>query len=1039
MKKEDANVNFVDLEQNMLNIWDKNRYFEKLVEKNKNGKRFRFLDGPMTANNRAGVHHIWGRTLKDMTIKYHSMKGESQQYQNGFDAQGLWVEVNVEKELGLNGKPEILKYGLDKFTNKCMERVNYFANEITNQSIRMGQWMDWEHSYFTNTDENITSIWHFLKICAEKGWIEKKNRPMVWCPRCGTSLSEHEMTNSYSEVEHTAIYAKFPVIGKDFKMVAWTTTPWTLSANCALAVNPENDYALVKMISTGEKLVMGANAVKRVLKGDAEILEVIKGEKLVGLTYETCFPELPELAFEHKVLPWEDVAEDDGSGVVHIAPGCGAEDFELGKRHNVPEICPIDEQGVMLPSTGFLAGKKTTDVVEMVVNRLKADGKLLYSHKHKHSYAHCWRCKTDIVYKLVGTWYIKMDEIRPMALKAIEDVEFKPAYAKKRMQDWLNNMGDWNISRSRFYGLPLPFYICSKCGKMHVVGSVEELKKLAVHPEMVDKIPNLHRPWIDDITIRCACGAEVARVPEVGDCWLDAGITPFSTKKYFTDKKYFEDNFPSDYVCEMIEQIKLWFYSLLIMSVVLTGKAPYKKIVTHQYVKDENGNEFHKSGGNSLDADKVANQVGADAIRYLYGSANTNNEMRFGFNLCDEARRKIMAYWNIYTFFVTYAVIDKPDILNYKPNFKKLNITDKWLIEKVNNFAIESDKAYADNRQYDVARAFETIVDDISNFYIRANRKRFWKSKSGDQMDAYWCLYYAVKTLTQVMSPIIPFVTDHIWHNLVRTIEPNEAESVHLSSFPGKIANVDFAGVMEDADKAREVIYLAQKLRNEYNIKVKQPLKALYLQGDESYKNAVKAFETIVLDELNVKEIVFEKDENRFNDVAIKLNFRTAGAVLKGDVNKVKNYLESLPKEAHFALNEQIKTGKVVLGEFGELSSELFVVSLVPKSEFAVAHIGNTLVAIDTTISPELLAEGALRELTRGLQVMRKDAGFELTDRIVVDFAGSDQSVIDLVNQNKVQIMTEILAVDVAPISSPKIEREFAVAVGKVVARMIVK
>ena len=1036
MRKEDANVNFVELEKRMLETWKKNDYFKKLVEQNKNGKRFRFLDGPMTANNRAGVHHIWGRTLKDMTIKYHSMKGESQQYQNGFDAQGLWVEVNVEKELGLNGKPEILKYGLDKFTKKCMERVDYFANEITNQSIRMGQWMDWENSYFTNTDHNITSIWHFLKTCHEKGWIEKKNRPMVWCPRCGTSLSEHEMTNSYSEVEHTAIYIKLPVIGTDFRMVAWTTTPWTLSANVALAVNPDMDYSLVRMLSTGEKLVMGATAVKRVLKGDAEILDTFKGSKLVGLTYETCFPELEEEKFEHKIVPWEDVAEEDGSGVVHIAPGCGAEDFELGKRHGLPEICPIDEQGVMLGNTGFLAGKKTTDVVELVVNRLKNDNKLLYSHKHKHSYAHCWRCKTDIVYKLVGTWYIKMDEIKPLALKAIEDVEFKPAYAKKRMEDWLNNMGDWNISRSRFYGLPLPFYICSKCGKLHVVGSIDELKKKAVDPKKVDALPNLHRPWIDEIQIKCECGEVLNRIPEVGDCWLDAGITPFSTKKYFTDKKYFNDNFPSDYVCEMIEQIKLWFYSLLIMSVVLTGKAPYKRIVTHQYVKDEHGNEFHKSGGNSLDADKVADEVSADAIRYLYGSANTNNEMRFGYNLCDEARRKIMAYWNIYTFLVTYAVIDNPDIAGYKPNFKNMNVTDKWLIEKINNFAVESDKAYADNRQYDVARSFEILVDDISNFYIRANRKRFWKSKTGDQMDAYWCLYHAVKVMTQVVAPIIPFITDHIWHNLVVSVEKNEAPSVHLSRFPGKIANVDFSDVMAQADKAREVIYLAQKLRNEYNIKVKQPLQALYLQGNDEYKKAVAVFESLVKEELNVKEIVFEKDENRFNDVAIKLNFRTAGAVLKGDVNKVKNYLEGLSNEEHAKLSEQMKSGSVKVGEFGTLPSDLFVVSLVPKKEFAVSNIGNTLVALDTTITEELLLEGVARELTRGVQVARKEADFDLTDRIVLDFSGSDDKILRLVEAIKEKLMSETLAVKVEKISAPTIEKTFDLAIGKVVVKI---
>lgn len=1036
MKKEDANVNFVDLEQQMLNVWDKNHYFEKLVEQNKNGKRFKFLDGPMTANNRAGVHHIWGRTLKDMTIKYHSMKGESQQYQNGFDAQGLWVEVNVEKELGLNGKPEILKYGLDKFTNKCMERVNYFANEITKQSIRMGQWMDWEHSYFTNTDENITSIWYFLKTCYEKGWIEKKNRPMVWCPRCGTSLSEHEMSNSYSEVVHTAIYIKLPVVGKDFKMVAWTTTPWTLSANVALAVNPEMTYCLLKVKSTGEKLVMCEDAVGRVLKGDAEILDRFTGDKLVGLEYETCFPELVDLQFTHKVVPWEDVSSEDGSGVVHIAPGCGQEDFELGKRHNLAEVCPIDEQGVMLPSTGFLAGHKTTDVVEMVVDRLKQDNKLLYAHKHKHSYAHCWRCKTDIVYKLVGTWYIKMDEIRPLALKAIEDVEFKPAYAKKRMQDWLNNMGDWNISRSRFYGLPLPFYVCPKCGKLHVIGSLEELKQRAVDPDKVDKLPNLHRPWIDDIKITCSCGEVIERVAEVGDCWLDAGITPFSTKKYFTDRKYFENNFPSDYVCEMIEQIKLWFYSLLIMSVVLTGKAPYKKIVTHQYVKDENGNEFHKSGGNSLDADKVANEVGADAIRYLYGSANPNNEMRFGYNLCDEARRKIMAFWNVYTFLVTYAVIDNPDIANHKPDFNKMNITDKWLVEKINRFAVESDVAYADNRQYDVVKAFEVLVDDISNFYIRANRKRFWKSKTGDQMDAYWCLYYAVKVITQVMAPIIPFVTDHIWHNLVLSIEPSEAESVHLSTFPGKIADVDFAQIEKDASKAREVIYLAQKLRNEYNIKVKQPLQSLYLQGDEEYKNAVEQFAGLVKDELNVKEIVFEKDENRFNDVALKLNFKVAGVVLKGNVNKVKTYLEGLSCEEHAVLAQELKSGKVNLGEFGELSSELFVVTLVPKKEFAVAHIGNTLVAIDTTISAELLEEGETRELTRALQVARKEANLDLTDRIVLDFSGTSEETMRFVEKHKEKIMAETLAVRSEKVVSPIIEKKIELNSGVVCVKI---
>ncbi len=736
MKKEQGNPNFPSLEQDVLKFWKENDCFEKLRKQNEGNERFKFLDGPATANNRLGIHHFWGRTIKDSVIRYNALKGRDCQYQNGFDAQGLWVEVNVEKELGLNGKPEIMQYGIDNFTNKCMERVRYFGNEMTNQSIRMGQWMDWDNSYYTNTDENITSIWHFLKQCNNNGWIIRKNRPMAWCPRCGTSLSEHEMSSSYHEVEHTAIFAKFPVQNKDFKIVAWTTTPWTLSANTALAVNPEFDYVLVNF--NGEKLVLGKDRLS-ILKQEVEILDTFKGSELVGLTYETCFPELSEQQFAHKVVAWDMVDNAEGTCVVHIAPGCGAEDFELGVSLGLPEYCPINEQGIMLENTGFLAGKKTNEVVELVVNRLKDDNKLLYSHKYKHSYPYCWRCKTDLVYRLISAWFIKMDEIRPLALKAIEDVEFKPEYAKKRMTDWLNNMGDWNISRNRFYGLPLPFYICEKCGKVHVIGSKEELKNLAVNPELVDNLPNIHRPWIDEIKIKCDCGEEISRIPDVGDVWLDAGITPFSTKKYFTDKEFFEKNFPNDYVCEMIEQIKLWFYSLLIMSVVLTGKAPYKKLVTYQYVRDEHGGEFHKSGGNSLEADHVADKVGADVVRYLFSSTSPTLDMRFGYTLTDEARRKLIAFWNIFTFFNTYACIDNPDIANFTPSEKDLSTSDKWLIESINKFIAESDENYANDKQYVVVKSFEKLVDDISNFYIRANRKRFWKSKEADQMDAYWC------------------------------------------------------------------------------------------------------------------------------------------------------------------------------------------------------------------------------------------------------------------------------------------------------------
>lgn len=1036
MKKEQTVPNFVEMEHGILKFWKDNDSFHKLVKKNEGHERFKFLDGPATANNRLGIHHFWGRTLKDLTIRYNALKGRDCQYQNGFDGQGLWVEVNVEKELGLNGKPEIVAYGIDKFTKKCMERVDYFANEITNQSIRMGQWMDWDNSYFTNTDENITSIWHFLKVCDEHGWIIKKNRPMAWCPRCGTSLSEHEMSSSYHEVEHTAVFVKLPVKGKDFKLVAWTTTPWTLSANVALAVNPEFEY--VKVNFEGENIVLGKDRLSVLKQKNIEILETFKGSDLVGLEYETCFPELSEQKFTHKIVAWDMVDKVEGTCVVHIAPGCGAEDFELGQSLNLPEICPINEQGVMLENTGFLAGKKTTDVVDLVVDRLKSDGKLLYAHKYKHSYPFCWRCKTDLVYKLISAWFIKVDEIRPMALKAIEDVEFKPDFAKKRMIDWLNNMGDWNISRSRFYGLPLPFYVCEKCGKVHVIGSLEELKKRAVNPELVDKLPNIHKPWIDDIKIKCDCGEVVSRVPEVGDVWLDAGITPFSTKKYFTDKKFFKENFPSDYVCEMIEQIKLWFYSLLMMSVVLTGKAPYKKLVTYQYVKDENGGEFHKSGGNSLEADKVADQVGADVVRYLYSSSSPVNDMRFGFNLTDEARRKLLAFWNIYTFFNTYACIDNPDLAHFKPKEENLSISDKWLVESINKFVEDSDKNYTEDKSYLVVKDFEKLVDDISNFYIRSNRKRFWKSENKeDQMTAYWCLYNAIKSLIRVMTPVIPFVTEYIWQNMVREIEKDEAECIMLSGFPKKIYDKDFSKILEETAVARDIMSTAQRLRNEHQIKVKQPLKIMYIAGRDGIVDVANDFGDIIKDELNVKELKVVTDDSMFNDEFLSVNFKKAGAVLKGDVQKLKNALAGLDVEENEKVMAGYKSGKVCVGEFKDLDSDLFNLEKKPKTDFVIAHENGNTVVLDINLDEQLILEGLYREFVRGLQVLRKEADFSIDDRLYAYFETADEQLATMLYNYMDKIKQEVLIKRaVEKIDTPAIERNVEVGNSFIIVKL---
>lgn len=1009
LKKEQANLDFVKMEHEVLDFWKDKKCFEKLVDKNKNGNRYRFLDGPMTANNSMGIHHAWGRTLKDTFIKYHAMKGESCQYQNGFDAQGLWVEVEVEKELGFKNKKDIEQFGLDNFTIACMDRVKKYSAVITEQSKRLGQWMDWDNSYFTNSDENITSIWHFLKKCQEKGLLEKQYRVMNWCPRCGTSLSEHEMTDSYHDVECEAVFCKLPISNEGAKMLVWTTTPWTLTSNVALAVNNDLTYCYCKVKSDSDLLVLCKDAIKCLGDDLLEIVKEVKGSELIGKTYETMFPNLNAQKFEHKIVAWELVDATEGVGIVHIAPGCGESDFELGERLGLPKINPIDDNGVITADFGEFAGKDTNSVKDFVFEKLREQNKLYKTHKYKHRYAFCWRCKTDIVYKLVSGWYIKSEPIRQQLLDVASKVEWKPDYAGKRMQDWLNNMGDWNISRKRFYGLPLPFYSCPKCNKLTVIGSKEELIEKAADKQKAKDIPNLHKPWIDDIKIKCDCGEEVERIADVGDCWLDAGITPFSTKKYFTDKEYFKNNFPSECVIEMIEQIRLWFYSLLFMSVVLEGKAPYQKVMTYESVVKEDGGRFHKSGY-MIKFDEAAEKMGADTIRYLYASAPINNNVRFGYGLGDEVKRKLLGFWNAYVFYNTYASIDNPKLEGYTPAFDSLNITDKWLLERTAQFVEIAKNNYDSYELPATMREFESFVDDLTNWYIRINRRRFWKNNGQDQLNAYYTLYTAIKSVCQVMAPIIPFMTEHIWQNLVRETEVNEAESIQLSTFPTP-KKYGHESLIEQTKKVRDIISLAQKLRAENQIKVKQPLSAMLLKTTDDYIDAVENFKQIILDEINIKNIEFVKEDDKFNDKTLLLNFRKAGAVLKGEVNKLKQALLDTSSDIMASYVKNVEENKpLVIDGFIELAPDLFEVKLMPKKEFAIASLGNNLVVLDIELTNELINEGKLRELIRELQVARKEADFNIDDRIVLNLTTEDCEINNLIKSNLSTINAEVLS-----------------------------
>lgn len=966
---------FIKMEHQVLDFWQDENCFAQLVEKNHNHPPFRFLDGPITANNPMGVHHAWGRSIKDIFLRYKAMNGYSCHYRNGFDTQGLWVEVEVEKELGFKDKKDIENYGMAAFTKRCTERITRFSEIITAQSKRLGQWMDWDHSYYTHTDENITGIWHFLKTCDENGWIVRSHRPMPWCPRCGTSLSQHEMSGSHEEITHTAVFAKLPVIDQDFEILVWTTTPWTLSANVALAVNPELDYVIIKPEGGGKPLLLAKTALKHI-DGKKEILRTLKGSEVVGFQYETFFPFLPvQQDLLHKITAWEEVSAEEGSGVVHIAPGCGAEDFDLGKSLELAEICPIDENGIFLKEYDFLSGKTASEAAPVVFDRLKEQGKLYKTHAYTHSYPVCWRCKTEVLFRLVREWYIKTEAIKPKLVAAAGQVQWEPAYVGKQMMDWLNNMGDWNISRKRFYGLPLPFYPCESCGQVTVIGSKEALRNLG--GEAVDQLPELHRPWIDEIKISCPhCGSQVTRVAEVGDVWLDAGIVPFSTLGYFSDHEEWEKNFPAEWVTEMREQVRLWFYSLLFMSVTLTGKAPYERVLAYNSVVAEDGTRFSKTGY-MIQFDEAAEMVGADPIRYLFAGANTSSDVRFGFNLGDEARRKMLSLWNIYTFFMTYAEITQP-LLNEAITRDGLDITDRWLDSRIKAFVTAAGTGYNNYDTVTVIKAFESCTDEVSNWYIRVNRRRFW---NGDHL-AYACLYRAIKTILQVMAPVIPFMSEHIWQSMVRKYEPATCISVHLSDFP-QAESADTT-VLDDTSQVRKVIAMALKLRNEKQLKVKQPLAKLYVVADHPLTSALDAMQNIILEELNIKSLVYLNDRTELESKRLRLNYQTAGKNLKGNLPFVKNLFEKLTDDEMSELLLDYQTsGRVKLpGYEASLNASLFTVEANPKSNLAVTADGELVIAIDTQLTLELLQEGAYRELLRMCQVFRKECGLRIEQTI---------------------------------------------------------
>ena len=1020
-EKFDTKYSFVDSEKKIRSFWKENDCFKKLKEKNADGPKYRFIDGPITANNPMGIHHVWGRTLKDTYIKYHAMKGCDTHYRNGFDSQGLWVEVEVEKELGFKTKHDIEAYGLDKFTDKCIERVKKFSGVITDQSIRLGQWMDWDNSYYTYTDENITGIWAFLKKCHEGGWIKEVYKPMPWCSRCGTSLSEHEMTGSYKEIEHEAVFFKLPLVGSDDYILVWTTTPWTLSANVALAVNAEMSYVRLHVEGEAYNYVTSLNYYKQKFEGKdgVTLLDTFTGADLEGREYETCFPEMEEQKFTHKIVLWDEVDEAEGCGVVHIAPGCGAEDFALGESLGLPRIIPIDEYGIFYDGFSFLSGVDAQESRQLVFEELKKRGKLFYTHKYKHSYPVCWRCKHEILFRLVKEWAIAVDELRPRLIANANKVRWEPPYQGKRMLDWLENMSDWNISRKRFYGLPLPFYKCECCGELTVVGSKEELYERAVDKSKVDAIPHLHRPWIDDVKIACPkCNSEVTRVTQVGDVWLDAGIVPFSTLKHFTDKEYWKQYFPAEHVLEMKEQIRLWFYSMLFMSTVLVDEPPYERVSTHGVVVSEDGSKFSKTGF-MIRFDEAADVIGADASRYIFASSSTSGDVRFGFNLGDEARRKLLAFWNLETFFATYADIDNVKVDLAKLNMAELSDIDRWLVIRTNRFIKESTKYMDDYSTRDVVAGFEAFVNDISNFYIRVNRARFWSTNNDkDKQNAYAVLFYAIKSITQVMAPMVPFITETTWQNFVKRYSDEASVSVFLTEWPTVRADLDVTdeAILANVEKARDIISLGLKLRNEKQIKIRQPLPALYVSANEANHAAIEAFGSIIASELNMVEIKELENTDSLESNFLTVNFKVAGRVLKNRANDVKAYLAELGADEQQALSDAVKAGKAIsVLDIADIEPDVFTVNAKSADNVAIYKNNDEFVAIDTTISEELQRAGILRDIVRQCQVFRKEAGFDVSDKIFIGFETESELMNSIIAEKEAQLTHDLLATVEAP------------------------
>ena len=1019
-RKVDTNLNFVDREKEVEKFWKDNKIFEKSMDSRKEGETYTFYDGPPTANGKPHIGHVLTRVIKDMIPRYRTMKGYMVPRKAGWDTHGLPVELEVEKKLGLDGKEQIEEYGMEPFIQQCKESVWKYKGMWEDFSSTVGFWADMEHPYVTYDNNFIESEWWALKEIWEKGLLYKGFKIVPYCPRCGTPLSAQEVSQGYKTVKERSAIVRFKVVGEDAYFLAWTTTPWTLPSNVALCVNPDEIYCKVKA-ADGYTYYMAEALLDKVLgklaKDDEpayEILEKYKGTDLERKEYEPLFACTGEAAAKqrkkaHFVTCDNYVTMSDGTGIVHIAPAFGEDDSRVGREYDLPFVQFVDGQGNMTKETPY-AGVFVKKADPMVLTDLDKEGKLFDAPKFEHDYPHCWRCDTPLIYYARESWFIKMTAVKDDLIRNNNTINWIPeSIGKGRFGDWLENVQDWGISRNRYWGTPLNIWQC-ECGHMESVGSRQDLYEKSGDERA--KTIELHRPYIDDITMKCPdCGKTMHRVPEVIDCWFDSGAMPFAQHHYpFENKDLFEQQFPADFISEAVDQTRGWFYSLLAESTLLFNKAPYKNVIVLGHVQDENGQKMSKSKGNAVDPFDALNKYGADAIRwYFYINSAPWLPNRFHGKAVVEGQRKFMStLWNTYAFFVLYANIDNFDATKYTLNYDKLPVMDKWLLSKLNTMVKTVDEDLGSYKIPEAARALQEFVDDMSNWYVRRSRERFWaKGMEQDKINAYMTLYTALVTVAKAAAPMIPFMTEDIYQNLVRSIDADAPESIHLCDYP----EVNEAWIDKDLEanmeELLEIVVLGRACRNTANIKNRQPIGTMYVKAEKAMD---KFYTDIIADELNVKEVKFADDVESFISYSFKPQLRTVGPKYGKLLNGIRTALSEIDGTA--AMKELRDNGVLVLDIAGnrvELAEEDLLIETAQSEGYVTETDGETSVVLDTNLTPELIQEGFVREIISKVQTMRKEAGFEVMDKIIV-YAKDNDKIMDIMKANQDEIKREVLA-----------------------------